>query len=286
MIKNIVVPYPKRIERLKKKISKEGKEKLHVLSDFDRTLTKAVVERERVPSLISVLYSNGEYLSDDYARKSQDLQEKYYPIEVDPGTPIEEKKKAMQEWWISQFKLLIKSGLNKKHLVEVINSPRIRFRKGALDFFDFLKDSEIPLIIMSSSGLGGDIIEMMLQKERKLFSNIHIVSNSFLWDDDENAIDFETPIIHVFNKDETLLKKFPFYSEIEKRKNVLLLGDSLGDTGIVEGFDYSSLIKIGFLNEKVDENLKKYKEAYDILILHDSSMDYVNSLLKEITQTG
>ena len=45
---------------------------------------------------------------------------------------------------------------------------------------------------------------------------------------------------------------------------------------------YDNLLKIGFLNENVEENLEYYKKAYDIIILNDSSMDYVNDLLKEI----
>jgi 5'-nucleotidase len=57
------------------------------------------------------------------------------------------------------------------------------------------------------------------------------------------------PIIHVFNKDETSLATMShIYKQIQYRKNVILLGDSLGDVGMVTGFDYVNLLKIGFLN--------------------------------------
>jgi len=51
---------------------------------------------------------------------------------------------------------------------------------------------------------------------------------------------------------------------------------------MIEGFDYDNLIKIGFLNENVEANLEYYKDNYDIIILNDSSLGYINRLLKEI----
>jgi len=282
MIKDVVISDPERLEKLKEEILKGGSAKLHILSDFDRTLTNAFVKEEKVPSLISILRSKEEYLGKDYAEKAQSLYRKYHPIEIDPEISIEKKKEIMGKWWETHFELLIKSGLGEKHIEEVAESTKIKFRKGALDFFDFLNDNKIPLIIMSSSGLGGDVISMALKRIGKLYPNTYIISNSFIWDKKGNAIGVKKPIIHVFNKDETILKNFSFYPEVETRKNVLLLGDSLGDIGMIKGFDYNSLIKIGFLNENIKESLEEYKKNYDVLILNDSSMDYINFLLKQI----
>ncbi len=70
--------------------------------------------------------------------------------------------------------------------------------------------------------------------------------------------------------------------KLKDRKNVILLGDSLGDLEMIKGFDYVNLIRMGFLNYQDEENLEDYKKAYDVVILNDSSMDYVNGLLKKI----
>lgn len=282
MLRNTIILNPKRLEKFKKEISKKGKEKLHILSDFDRTLTYAFVRGEKVPSLISILRSNEKYLGKDYAEKANALYEKYHPIEINLKLPFQKRKKAMEEWWRTHFRLLIKSGFNKKHLEEIAKSPKIKFRKGCLEFFDFLYSYKIPLVIMSSSGLGGDVILEVLKKREKLYSNIYIVSNVFIWDKKGQAIEVKEPIIHILNKDEAILKHFSFYPKIKNRKNILLLGDSLEDIKMIEGFKYDNLIKIGFLNESIKENLGEYKKAFDILILNDSSMDYVNLLLKEI----
>ena len=49
-------------------------------------------------------------------------------------------------------------------------------------------------------------------------------------------------------------------------------------------FYHNNLIKIGFLNENVEENLEPFKKDYDVLILNDSGMDFVNNLIEEIVK--
>ena len=54
-MKNIIISNPKEFEDKKKKFIEEGTGKLHVLADFDRTLTKAFVDGEKKMSIISEL---------------------------------------------------------------------------------------------------------------------------------------------------------------------------------------------------------------------------------------
>ncbi|MEK6922871.1 MAG: hypothetical protein AABX08_03670 [Nanoarchaeota archaeon] len=278
MSKNVIITNAEKLEKTKKTISTAGAKKFHVLSDFDRTLTKAFVNRKEVPSQISVLRERG-YLSNDYATKAYALYNKYHPIEVDPKIPIKEKKAQMQAWWEAHFKLLIESGLNRRDLERVVESKKIKFRKGALELIDFLYKHNIPLVILSSSGLGTDAIRMSLDKKRRLYDNVYIVSNSFEWDEKGNAIGVKKPIIHGMNKDETVIQTFPFFNVIRHRTNVLLLGDSLSDVDMVKGFDYENLIRVGFLNKDIENSLEAYKRNFDIIILNDSPMDYVNDLI-------
>ena len=278
---DVVIINQKNLETAKKNISIDGAAKLHILADFDRTMTYAFVNGKNVPSMISILRDEN-YLSSDYAKEAHRLFSKYHPIEIDPKISKTAKKRAMKEWWMSHFDLLIESGLNKKDIASAITSDMIKLRDGFKEFASKLRDSNIPLIIMSSSGLGGNAIEMYLQRHSLLFDNIRIVSNKFEWDSSGNAKAVIKPIIHTLNKDETVLKKFPFYQEISDRKNVILLGDSLDDVGMIEGFDFSNLIKIAFINRKTEEFLEAYRDRYDILILEDGPLDFVNQLLKEI----
>jgi 5'-nucleotidase len=281
MPENIVIARLEKLEAVKLNFKSGGAQKIHILSDFDRTLTTAFVQGKSVPSLISVL-RDGDYLTPGYRAKAQGLYNKYHPIEIDSLIPLAEKKKAMEKWWRSHFELLIQYKLNKKDMVKVVESGKVKLRQGAGEFFDLLHKHSIPLVIMSSSGLGCESISLFLEKQGYFFDNIHIASNIFEWDKDGYAVKVREPIIHAFNKDETMVRDFPFFESIKNRKNVLLLGDSLGDIGMIEGFEYDNLIKIGFLNEAVEQNLPEFKKNFDVVLLNDSSMDYVNELLKDI----
>jgi len=282
MNKNIIIVNPQKFQKLIQEMQKDKARFLHVLSDFDRTLTYAFVKGERVPSMISILRSSGDYLGEEYAKEAQALFQKYHQKENDPKITLKERKRLMREWWLKHYQLLIKSGLSKKHLKIVIDSQKIKLRKGAKDFFKLLSLIKIPIVIMSASGLGTEAISMFLKKEKCFYSNIYIISNSFKWDKNGKAIGVKEPIIHSLNKDETMVKNFPFYKKIKNRKNVILLGDSPEDVGMIEGFAYKNLIKIGFLNEDVDKNLKLYKKVFDVLILNDSSLYFIKSLIKKL----
>lgn len=283
MMENIVISDPERLEKSKKSIAEGGAGKIHILSDFDRTLTKAFVDGKGIPSLLSILYEEN-YLTPDYASKAQSLYEKYHPIEIDPNIPFERKKMAMCEWWNTHISLLIKSGLNKKDLEKAVGSGRVKLRRGFREFSDFLKARNIPLIIMSSSGLGGDVILMYLKKEKVLHDNIHVISNEYEWDENGKAVAIKEPIIHCLSKYETLISDFPVYDRVKDRKNVLLIGDSLDDVGMVQGFDYDNLIKIGFLNENTEKGLEYFKRIYDAVLLNDSPMDFINDLLRKVAR--
>lgn len=281
MENSILIPRPEKLEKIKSAMAVDGPEKFHILADFDQTLTQAFVDEKLVPPIISIL-RDGNYLTPDYAKKAHALFDKYHPVEIDPNVPLPEKKKAMNEWWMAHFELLIKSGLNKKDIEAVTNSGKIKLRPNFYDFIKFLHDRDIPLVIMSSSGLGGDAIALLIEKEKCFYDKVYIISNTFLWDERGNAIGVREPIIHALNKYETMLQDFPAYGVIKNRKNVTLLGNGVDDIGMVEGFDYENLIKVGFLNEEVEKNLEYFKENFDIILLGDPSMDYVNKLLQEI----
>ena len=279
---DIIISDKENLNNLIKKFQEGGKEKIHVLTDFDRTLTKAYVNGEKVPSIISRLRDK-EYLSEDYSEQAKALANYYHPIELNSELPLEEKKKEMNDWWTKHFDLLIKYGLNRKHIELIIGEGIIQFREGAEKFLDLLHENKIPLIIVSSSGLGYDSIEMFLKSKNKLYNNIKIISNSFEWDNEGKILNYKKPIIHVFNKDETILKEIPeIYEKIEDKKNVILLGDSLGDLGMIKGFYYENLLKIGFLNYNIEKDLNLYKENFDIVLVNNSDMNYINEIMEEI----
>jgi len=272
--KNVIITNKEKISEIKKRIAADGLGKLHIVSDFDKTLTSCFVNGTKIPSLISILRDE-KYLTPDYSEKAQALYDKYHPIEIDPNIPADEKQLQMHNWWSEHYNLLIKSGLTKDDLARVADSEKISLRGGAIEFMDFLQKHEIPLVILSAAGLGFETIQMYLEKHKVLHQNVHIVSNTLKWDESGKAVGVQEPIIHTFNKNYSVVKDQPFFKTIKERKNIILLGDGEGDAAMVAGFEYDNIIKIGFLNEGVTVDLEKYKNNYDVLILNDGPMDYV-----------
>jgi 5'-nucleotidase len=263
------------------KIREQGIDKLHVVSDFDRTLTKATRNGKKIPSGIALIRQGG-YLKDGYSKKAFALFDKYHPIEIDENLDYQHRYKMMQKWWEEHEKLLIKSKMHKNVIEDIIEKNPKLFRDESDDFFDFLYEKKIPLLIFSAGV--GNLIKDYLKKKDKLKNNIHIIANTFIFNSQGYATGYENEIIHTLNKSETKIKNKKYKEMIAKRNNVILLGDSLGDLGMVNDLDLNCIIKIGFLNKNHKENLELYKTKFDIVITNDGSMSYVNKLLQDLSK--
>jgi len=277
---NILIPNPKFFNEKLQNIIAWWPGKFHVIADFDRTLTKAFAEGKPTVSLITRL-QNG-FFPPEYAERSNIFFNTYHPIEIDSTVSLEEKKKAMEKRREKQFNLMLEYGLTRDIIKNAIQSDDDIFRSWYDTFFTLLHEKNIPLIILSASGLWYESIYYCLEYEKKLTDNIYIISNAFVRDEEGKAIGVREPVIHSFNKDETIIKNFPIYKEIKDRKNILLLGDGLWDSKMADGFDYETIIKIWFLNNDTPENREKFQEVYDLIVLGDWTMDEVNEVLKKI----
>eukprot|EP00959_Pyramimonas_sp_CCMP1952_P376680 7889439-Pyramimonas_sp.AAC.1 len=101
-----------------------------------------------------------------------------------------------------------------------------------------------------------------------------------------------------------LIQGTDYRKAVEQRKFVILLGDGLGDVTMAEGVDlrlmccdldnafehdsrcvgipHEVVLKVGFLNDKVEELMPLYREVYDVIITNDGSMDVVVELLSDM----
>ncbi len=270
--------YDKKIQAFKK----DGVKAIHVLADFDRTLTKPVVNGQKVPSITSLL-RDGKHISQEYAEAAHALFNHYHPIELDPNIPAEKKKLIMSEWWHKHFALLIKSGLQKSDLENIAKNPLFQLREGVKELFSLCAQHEIPFVIMSSSGTGTYAIQEYLKNQHALHPNVFVISNEYQWDTSGKAIAIKEPIIHIMNKDETLARDYPeIFSHIENRRNVLLLGDSISDLDMITGFEYEQLLTVGFLNENAEQLLPTYQKQFDVVLADDAPMDEMVVVLQTI----
>ncbi|MFA6088441.1 MAG: hypothetical protein WC755_01130 [Candidatus Woesearchaeota archaeon] len=268
-------------DSLKNKIvlfKKAGLKNIQVLSDFDKTLTKAFSNGKKLVS--SYAHFRERDLVKGFTEVSKQLHAKYYPIENDSSISLEEKKKAMEEWWTTSYNTLVKCGFSKKVLDVIVKDELIFEREGISDFFSKLHNFKIPVVIFSA-GIG-DLITEFLKNKRYLSDNVSIVSNMFNYDNSGVAISYKKPLIHSYSKNEKSLEHLSIYSELKKRKNVILLGDTLGDLSMTDGFSYDNIIRFGFLSDDIAKEFDEYKKHFDVIILHDGKMDYVNKIINDI----
>ncbi|MBI5221690.1 MAG: hypothetical protein HY979_02710 [Candidatus Magasanikbacteria bacterium] len=268
----------KKLKALIAKMATDGPGKLHILTDFDRTLSEAsVIDGKTVGSIIGLLRA-GHYLTPQYSAESFALFEKYHPLENDQTIPRVERMNKMEEWWKKHNDLLIQSKLNKRDMDNAMIAGHLKLREGVVESFKLLQKNNVPVVIMS--GGPAYMIQKQLELSGILTENVHIVANYYEYDADGYMINYKKPIIHSQNKYEIILRKFPFFAQLKERTNVVLLGDQIDDLGMIEGFDYSNLLTIVFANKK--EREEQFADKFNVVIGGDGDFNFVNNILKQI----
>ena len=279
-MENILISNPEKLQEKIKKMKDGGFDKLHILSDFDRSFTKCIVLGKK-SSTSWAQFRNLDLFDEDYLKRSSEMFEHYRPIEISIDISKEEKQEKMKEWWEKHLELLVEKKLSREIINEVVERGGITLRDGAKNVFEFSKEKDVPLIFISS-GLG-DIVENVLKKEGVFYENISIVSNFFQFGEDGLAHSFDNElIINSQNKNEAYLEKLPIFDKIRLRKNIILVGDALEDIRMLGDAENDIIISIGFLNENVEENLEIFKESFDVVITGDGEMNYIIELLDKI----
>ena len=63
---------------------------------------------------------------------------------------------------------------------------------------------------------------------------------------------FKGPLIHTYNKNNSVLQGTEYFQQLSARTSIILLGDSMGDLTMADGVPtVENILKIGFLNDKV-----------------------------------
>ena len=261
------------IERLKA----GGADNLHIIADFDRTITPNKVNGEKTSASFAQ-FRNGGYLSETYRQEAEKLFEHYYPIEVDATIDESEKRAAMKEWWQKHMQLFVDEKVTLDIITEVA-STRLKLRENAKDFFGIIHQNQIPLLIFSAGV--GDLIRIHLESKNLITENVHIISNFFEFKDGI-AIGTKEPVVAAASKDEAAVTETPFASEIIERRNAILMGDKIEDLQMSHGIEHDALLTIGFLNENDPVVRDAFLANFDIVIEGDGSLESVNELLKSI----
>jgi len=256
----------------------DGPEKLQILSDFDWTMTKE--NGKLLPSSHGVM-EESDIMPKSFIKKVKDIFAHYYPIEINPNITDEEKIPIMEEWWTKTRAALLETNITRAMITEMTGNTPLRLRDGLHELAMDLCDWKIPLLIFSA-GIGDIVIEIL--KHEKLFlRNQTVISNQIEWDDKGSICGYKNPIIHSFNKNVALKRHLGYFENNKNRSNAILMGDSIGDLRMTQGVDsITTCLKIGFLNDKIEERLPSYMQNYDIVLIEDESMNVPRRIFNAI----
>ena len=294
--------FKKSFNKNKDNIDKKGK--IIVVTDFDFTLFNKYnySTGEKYES------SFGMYNQDVFGGNQKDFKEKRIMLhdiyaKYEDNFSISEKIKEdkMREWVAREMEFMIHPNFTRdsiRKMVELKNEKNlIYFKKNVREFYEKLIELNIPIIIVSG-GIKEIIIEILklmrirglenyIKKKRMLF-----IANEFIFDENNNCLDYNRNIIHGYNKSEYVKKiideNFPDY------ENVFVLGDLTTDYKAIKKLNLDknkNIIGIGYIyfspedlkNKDFDirNNIKvnEFKKIFDINLLMDEGYDYPLSLL-------
>ena len=219
----------------------------YVVLDFDKTITS----KESLDSWMALI--DFDIYGKECINDIKKLNAKYSSIELDYTLQEAEKEQYMVEWYQKSMDLLYKYKLTNTNLLKALQKNKLEFRRGAKEFFDRLYKNKIPVIILSA-GIG-NVIEEFLKKQECYYNNIYIISNFIEFKEDKMQ-KFTDSLLHSMNK-------------------------TIEDIQMVSKGKLEKTITIGFLNNKIEENLKIYNDNFDIVLTNeDACFQEVEKIIK------
>ena len=286
----------------------KNKKSVAVITDFDYTITTPIDYKT------GLKYKSSYYLYDEdmiggdqkkFNEKRQALADIYSKYEFNFSYDFETRNEKMKEWYTKNIYLYFNEKFTLDSIDKMTNKCKnnILFRKHAKEYMELLISMDIPIIIES-----GGITQFIIAILKTIFPNIQqlinekkimVVSNSFTFDEKTKGCNgLEHEVIYCYNKDEFLgnvvNKEFP------ELKNVLVLGDNLGDADSVKNINVSkeNVTGFGFVNlpidvlndenkkEERDKKINEYKKTFDVALVGDCDYETIIHILKNIKNSN
>jgi len=239
-----------------------GSEKIHLVLDFDRTLTTG--------EDFTTWAIFGAHLTQKGRIKYKKAYDKYRPLEVSNKM----KLSHAVAWWEEMLALYKE---NKVKWQDVMRDVRTKMsvRSGAKELFDVCNKKGIPTVIISAGTK--NIIEAMFK--RFDIKPTTILSTELFFDPEGRMSGWDrNSLIHVLNKKEMGHAQI---SRIRKlRPKTILIGDSMQDANMVNG--NKNVLRIIVDNPRVDDVSKDkafYKDVFkkfDLVIKNRSLFPVVD----------
>lgn len=233
-----------------------GASGLHIVFDFDRTLT---VKKSGSKDEVTTWHILREHLPEDGRFRYQKLFEKYRPLEVS-GNMTQHDAVI---WWSSILNLFVEYGVNLT-LVEEDFLDRASIRPGTAELFKLCADNNIPTVVLSA-GIR-EVIDIWCRKYEVEPSLV--ISTTLVLDQNGRITGWgKGTLVHALNKSEA---NHPELLALRTRRpKTLLVGDSLDDAVMVPG-EYD-VVRIRVFDPRPDEVANGHEKQkifgkFDVLI--------------------
>lgn len=254
------------------KFTADGVSSLCLLSDFDQTLSKYVVEGRNGHCTFDIVPESGVFpnsLKQEVGR----LYRIYGAVERDSRLSAEEKIAKIETWRQLTYAEYLKVGLRESVLPELIQRSNVQLRHGIAEMLRLCRELQVPITVISA-GLGNFIKELLTQSVG--FDGMQVKSNFMLFGADGELSGFSSPMVYTINKATVLQGE-------HLPPNVVLLGDMPKDTEVLDYTHHQEALRIAFVNNTAVVPIEEYTANYDILILDDGALDIVVDILQVIS---
>ncbi len=233
-----------------------GKNNLHLLFDFDRTLT---VGKNNTGEDFTSWNILTKLLPPKAFAKQYKLYQKYRPIEASGKLSA----KDATSWANQVLKIIVENQVN---LLEMEKDflQNTSIRSHAKNIFDACNILGIPIVIVSAG------IKNVIDIWSKIFqvSPALVLAVKLIADTNGKIIDWDKNIIHVGNKGEQGNEELDKIKN--QRPNIIAVGDAIEDADMVK--DDENVLRIRINDPRIDEKLseaerlKKTFAKFDLMI--------------------
>lgn len=286
---NVVVRDPEELARKRSAMVRAGHSSLQVIADFDRTISAFRTSTGAMCAAShQLLESCVGFNRETFLPQMDAINEKFFAIEIDPHITSEARAAHMMDWWQQAHDLLLAQGIKHSAIEQAVRDSReshnLELRVGASAFLRRLDAHSVPCLVFSA-GLK-ETIAVTLKQEELVLPNVHLIGNEMEFDAESGLLTaFGSDTITSSNKNYThvLTQQPRYHAATLARRNLILLGDNLGDADMARGLeDVANCIKIGLLHDNVAERLEQFATAFDIVLLNDADFSYAQQLVDDI----
>ena len=214
-------------------------ENMHLVSDFDRTLTVASGDTQEDITTWHILK---KHLPAEGQTKYAELYNLYRPMEMEGKMQVADA----EAWWSQILDLFVRYKIDMSEVEEDFLS-KVTMRPGTAELFSLALAYNIPTVILSAGVK--DIIELWARTYR--INPSVIMATDLILDSDQRITGWDAAtLVHVLNKKER------GHSELSRLRTSrpfgILVGDALSDADMADG--HETVLRVLVQNPRPDEN--------------------------------